>query len=184
MANETFDPKKPEIDYYNGKPEDHDYELRERIPRRKSIFASKKFIIAYGFFLLSILMIISVYQKGGLNNVPIIKNIIANNTLNIELDNIKYRDSIVTSSIKVRNINYDIDFIEMLIVNIELINDKEVLASNSYKYNNIVFPTNQTIGFNTKFKNEDWLNSKKMNITLYLDNIYKVEKSINIETNL
>jgi len=181
MPNEVFDPKKPELEYYNDKPEDHDYTLHEIKPRMKSIFASRRFMLVYGFFLVITVTTISVYQRGGLYNIPIIKHIIPDRALGVEVVSVKYVDSVVTTSIKIENVNYKKDFINTLITDTSLLLDGEVIASNSYIYNNIVFPREQAIGVNIKFKNEDWTNADTVLIKLYLDKSYKTERKIKIK---
>lgn len=181
MPNEVFDPKKPELEYYNDKPEDHDYKLHEIIPRRRSIFSSRRFMLIYGFFLVITVTLISVYQKGGLYNIPIIKNIIPDRALEIELGGVKYVDTVVTTGIKIKNVNYKNDFIDTLITDTSLLSDGEVIASNSYIYNNIVFPSEQAIGVNVKFRNEDWTNADTILIKLYLDESYRTQRKIKIK---
>lgn len=183
MPNEVFDPKKPNLQYYNDKPEDHDYKLHEIRPRMRSIFSSRRFMLIYSLFLLFTVTLISVYQKGGLYNIPIIKHIIPDRALEIKLESIKHADSVVTASIKIENVNYKNNFINTLIADTSLLSGREVIASNSYIYNNIVFPSEQAIGVNIKFRNKDWNNADTVIIKLYLDKTYMTERKIKIQRN-
>ncbi len=183
MPNEVFDPKKPNLKYYNDKPENHDYELHELKPRMRSIFSSRRFMLVYGLFLILVVTAITTYKKGTLHNIPIVKNIIPNRALEINFVDIKYSDSLVTGNIKIENITYKNDFINTLIADSSLISDGKTIASNSYIYNNIVFPKDQIIGVSAKFRSEDWNNADSILIKLYLDEAYSIERKIKIKKN-
>ena len=65
MPREVYDPKKPELEFYNNR------EIKPPAPKREvSIFARRWFMFLYGTFLTLFVIAFLLYKKGVFNNIP------------------------------------------------------------------------------------------------------------------
>lgn len=172
---EVYDPKNPEPEFYNNHP--------PRVPpppRTKSIFATKSFIIGYGIFLTVVVISITIYTKGAFNTDSFINKIInRNKTVDVKINKIDYFDNEITSTIEVKNINYTNGYrINNFIAKVYLYEDKNLIYSNEYLYNDVLFPKNQRIGFRITFNKDIWTKSNRVLVNLILDDIINVTNII------
>ncbi len=70
MAREVYDPKKPELEFYNVKPP-HTPKM-PKIPRTTNIFSRRWFMLLYGGFLTVVVVLFFANRAGLFDNIEFI----------------------------------------------------------------------------------------------------------------
>lgn len=149
---EVFDPKNREPEYYNNRDED-EIRRKRNIPRIQSFFASKPFMLGYGFFLTTIVLIIMAYQRGGISNIPILSNYFGTGIYAKSKIVNEKGDKYITVTIK--NIKYKYENIMNFESTITLYKKDVVIAAKTAAYTDMIFPKGSGFQFIVDFPKEE-----------------------------
>lgn len=181
MPREVYDPKKPELEFYN-KRERRVY--REPPKVKPSIFSKKKFMFFYGAFLSFFVIIFFMIRSGFLDNIPFFAALrVGNNPLEVKINNIDFyqKEEAIIPTIEVKNLKYTNEInIKNLKVNYSLYKNKKLVFNGNDNFYNISFPSGQRIGFKIQFDKTHWNNANKLEIVLNLDDNLVWTNNINI----
>lgn len=175
---EVYDPKNPELEFHNVRPP------RVHKPaRKKTIFATKGFMIGYGIFLTASVILISMYKNGSFKLNPFFNNLLSGNkTAEIKIQKIDYYDNTLDATIEIKNINYTNNYrVNTLKANVALYNNKNLIYKNEYVYDDVNFPKGERIGFKINLKKEDWAQSDRLSINLIFDDNINITNVIKIK---
>ena len=136
MAREVYDPKKPELEFYNIKPP-HTPKM-PKIPRNPSIFSKRWFMLLYGSFLTIVVLFFFANRAGLLDKIEFFrkfKSPITTKINNIDSSNNEF----VVATIEVNNFNYtNSNTIEELNASILLYNNKKLIFTGNDKFYNVM----------------------------------------------
>ena len=150
MAREVYDPKKPELEFYNVKPP-HTPKM-PKIPRTTNIFSRRWFMLLYGGFLTVVVVLFFANRAGLFNNID------------------SKNPEVVVATIEVNNFNYtNSNTIEELKASVSLYNNKKLIFTGNDKFYNVMFPVGQRIGFRMPFDKNYWKKANRMLIILDID---------------
>ena len=181
MPREVYDPKRPELEFYNKDKREH--RVYKPIPKVKvSPFARRKFMFLYGAFLTFFVIIFFMMKWGLLDNIPFFASLRrGNNPIEIKINNLDFYGDAVVPTIELKNINYTNDNkIYNLKVLFSLYKNKKLVFNGNNNFYNISFPNEQRIGFKIQFDKNHWNNANKLEIILNLDDNLIFTNNINI----
>ena len=179
MPREVYDPKNPELEFYNENPP-RSFKPAPRRPR--SVMSSKWFMIIYGIFITLIVGGIFLYRYGLLPKIDFLSKY--SKPLLVKINEVEYvNENLMYATIEVKNINYtNSQMIKLLKVNWDLYYYRKHLESGYDSYTDIVFPKGQRIGFRIPIDYSHWKKSTKLKISLALDEEITILNSIATQT--
>lgn len=177
---EIYDPKKPELEFYNNKKEHRVYRPSSKV--KPSIFSQRRFMLLYGAFLTLFVVMFFAIKRGGFDNIPFFKSLRrAQNIVEVKINNLDFYEEVAVSTIELKNINYTNDInIDNLKVNFSLYKNKKLIFKGSDNFYDVSFPPEQRIGFKIKFDKNYWNKSNRLEIILNLDENLTFTNNINI----
>lgn len=167
MAREVYDPKKPELEFYNIKPP-HTPKM-PKIPRNPSIFSKRWFMLLYGSFLTIVVLFFFANRAGLLDKIEFFRKF--KSPITTKINNIDSKNpEVVVATIEVNNFNYtNSNTIEELKASVSLYNNKKLIFTGNDKFYNVMFPVGQRIGFRMPFDKNYWKEANRILIVLYID---------------
>ncbi|MDO6993682.1 hypothetical protein Q5M87_06625 [Brachyspira innocens] len=177
MPREVYDPKKPELEFYNNR------QPKPPAPKREvSIFAKRWFMFLYGAFLTLLVIFFLLYKKGFFNDIPYFSALKTNIPIEVKINNVEfYEDEAVVATIEVKNSNYTNSInIENLNASLSLYKNKKLIFTGNDSFYNIRFPLGQRIGFKMSFDKNYWKEANNLEVILYLDNNLITTNNIDI----
>lgn len=176
MPREVFDPKKPELEFYNNREEKTALHKRE-----VSIFARRWFMFLYGTFLTIIVIAFLMYKKGFFNNIPYFDMMKTQKEVAVKINNVEFFDEAVITTIEVGNVNYtNSNNIRTLNACLSLFKRKKLIFNVEDTFYNIKFPLGQRIGFKMSFDKNYWIDADKLEIILSFDKDLTASNKIDI----
>ncbi len=179
MPREIYDPKNPELEFYNENPP----RVFKPAPRRpRSIMANRWFMVIYGLFITMIVAGIFLYRYGLLPKFDFLSKY--SKPLFVKIKEVEYiNDNLMYATVEVRNVNYtNSQTIHSLKVNWDLYYYRKHLESGYDSYYNIIFPKGQRIGFKIPIDYSHWKKSTKLKIALTLDEENTIINNISTQT--
>ena len=167
MAREVYDPKKPELEFYNVKPP-HTPKM-PKIPRTSNVFSKRWFMLLYGGFLTIVVVLFFANRAGLFDNIEFFRKFRA--PITSKINNIDSKNpEVVVATIEVNNFNYtNSNTIEELKASVSLYNNKKLIFTGNDKFYNVMFPVGQRIGFRMPFDKNYWKKANRMLIILDID---------------
>ena len=181
MPREVYDPKRPELEFYNKDKREHrTYRAQPKV--KVSMFAKKRFMFLYGAFLTFFVIIFFMMRWGLLDNIPFFASLRrGQNIIEIKINDLDFYGEAVIPTIELKNINYTNDNkIDNLKVSFSLYKNKKLIFSGNNNFYNVSFPLEQRIGFKIQLDENHWDKSNRLEIILYLDNNSAFTNNINI----
>ncbi|WP_157153586.1 hypothetical protein [Brachyspira murdochii] len=177
MSREVYDPKKPELEFYNNR------QVKPPTPKREvSIFAKRWFMFLYGAFLTLLVVFFLLYKKGFFNDMPYFSALKTNKPIEVKINNVEfYENEAVLTTIEVQNSNYTNSInIENLTATLSLYKNKKLIFTGNDSFYDIRFPLGQRIGFKMSFDKNYWKEANNLEVILYLDNNLITTNNIDI----
>ncbi len=162
---EIYDPKKPELEYYNDPNREKNFKPRKRI---YTIFSTKRFMFGYAIFLTVAVLSIYTFQNGGIGNVMILSRFFG--------DGLKVQTTVVSQNseqkyvfVLIKNMRYKSSTISSLRSQVTFYNKDEVLISKEAQYNDVVFDDEQQIKFALEFDTQSIANADRYIVQTQID---------------
>ncbi|MEI0607392.1 hypothetical protein R4K48_10605 [Brachyspira pulli] len=177
MPREVYDPKKPELEFYNNR------ETKPPAPKREvSIFAKKWFMFLYGTFLTLLVIALLLYKRGFFNNIPYFSALKTSVPIEVKINNLEYYDDeAVLVTIEVENNNYTNSInVENLKASLSLYRNKKLIFTGDDSFYDVKFPLGQRIGFKMSFDQNYWHEANKLEVILNFDTNLTTTNNIDI----
>ena len=177
MPREVYDPKKPELEFYNNR------EIKPPAPKREvSIFARRWFMFLYGTFLTLFVIAFLLYKKGVFNNIPYFRALKTSTAVEVKINNIEfYGNEAVIATIELENYNYTNSInIGKLNAELSLYKNKKLIFTGNDSFYDIKFPLGQRIGFKMSFDKNYWKEANRLEVILSFDNNLTTTNNIDI----
>lgn len=167
MPREIYDPKKPELEFYNKRP--------PRVPKpiikhKTSLFAKRWFVIVYGIFLTALFVYLLLLRFGIVDRSFITKLLRSSNSIYVRINHFEIYNNSAIATFEVRNINYtNSSVIKILKTTTSIYNYKKERYRGNNDFYNVKFPSGQRIGFKVPFDYNTFQKSNRVKVVINLD---------------